>query len=329
MDTFPRVLGLPVKFYWTVARGGTGGIIGLVAATQALELGLANYVVVACGEAGWTRAHGPRRGALRGNSIYGNDLLGFSAGASAASSHAFFARRYMYEYGATSEDFGAVAVAQRAWAGRNPEARFSDVAMTIDDHQNSRWVIEPYHLLDICLQSDAGTAIVVTTAERARDLKKPPVSVLGIGFGDQARQAWWDKTNYTQLDVGPAREAAFGQAGISLADIDVAEFYDCFTGEVLFHLEDYGWCEKGSAGAFIREGNTGYRGSIPVNTGGGLLSDYYLFDFTGLQEAVLQLRGEGGGRQVEGAEIALATGHGGEMLMPGMCSTHACVVLGR
>jgi acetyl-CoA acetyltransferase len=172
-------------------------------------------------------------------------------------------------------------------------------------------------------------AVVVTTAERARDLPRPAVNVLGIGFGDQAREQWWDKTNYSQLDVAPARNQAFGQAGITLEDIDCAQFYDCFTAEVIFQLEGYGWCGKGEGGPFVEAGNIAPGGSIPVNTGGGLLSDYYLFDYTGLAEGVKQLRGEGDARQVEGAEVALVTGHGGELITPGMCSTHAALVLGR
>jgi len=220
-------------------------------------------------------------------------------------------------------------VSLREWACLNPEAQMFGRPITIADHQNSPWMVEPYHLLDCCLESDAGVAIVITTAERARDLPKKPVYVMGLGFGDHARQLWWDKANYTQLDVGPAKEAAFRQAGIELGDIDVAQFYDCFTAEVVFHLEDYGWCKKGEGGSFAAEGNIAPGGSIAVNTGGGLLSGFYLFDYTGLAEAVRQLRGDCGQRQVKDAEIALVTGHGGEMVMPGMCSTHGCAILAR
>ncbi len=336
-DTFARVLGLPINFYWTVARGGTGGHIGMIAATRALELGIANYVVVACGEAGWSLAHGligsqtghSKRRTMRGNSLLGVELLGFSQAASAASFHAFFASRHMHEYGTTARQFGAVAVSLRQWALLNPEAQMYDRPITIDDYLNSRWVVEPYRLFDCCLQSDAGVAVVLTTAERARDLPRPPVYVVGQGFGEHAREAWWDKTNYTKLDVAPAKAAAFEQAGIELKDVDVAEFYDCFTGEVIFQLEDYGWCAKGEGGPFVEAGNIAPGGTIPVNTGGGLMSGFYLFDYTGLAEGVRQLRGECGDRQVKDAEIALVTGHGGEMVIPEMCSTHACTVLAR
>ncbi|MCA1644818.1 MAG: thiolase family protein [Chloroflexi bacterium] len=304
-DAFPRVLGLPIKFYWTVARGGTGASIGLLAATRALELGIADYVVVACGEAGWSNAHNLlRTGSVRGGrpgwlgtSMLGADMLGFSSGAGAASFHGFFASRHMYEYGTTQDQFGSVAVSIRQWACLNPHAQMYGRPITIDDYRTSRWVVEPYKLLDFCLQSDAAAAVVVTTAERARDLKQPPVYIMGQGFGDHAREYWWDKTNYTRLDVAPARAAAFRQADIELGDIEA--------------------------------GNIAPGGTIPVNTGGGLLSGFYLFDWTGLAEGVRQLRGECGDRQVADADIALVTGHGGELLIPGMCSTHATCILGR
>ena len=332
-DSFARVLGLPTKFYWSVGRGGTGAYIAMMAAMQALELGIAKYVVVADGYAAWSNLHGklrsdPQRGIrlAAGNTILGNELLGFG---SAASFHVLFATRHMHEYGTTSAQLGAIAVQTREWACLNPEAQMYGKPITIDDHQNSPMVIEPYHLMDFCLHSDVGVAYVLTTVERARDLARPPVGVLGLGFGEHARQQWWDKTNYTQLDVAPARDAAFGQAGIELGDIDVAQLYDCFTAEVLFQLEDYGWCKKGEGGPFAEAGNIGPGGTIPVNTGGGQLSGFYMFDYTGLAEGVRQLRGECGDRQVPDAEVALVTGHGGEMLVPGMCSTHATAVLGR
>ena len=336
VDSFSRTLGLPTKFYWTVARGGTASIIGLVAATRALELGLAEYVVVACAEAAWSNSHGKlattpvgRGRAGRGNYSLGTEMLGFSAAQTAAGLHGFFATRHMHEYGTTSEHFGAVAVSCREWACLNPTAQMHGRPITVEDHQASPLIVEPYHLLDCCLESDAGVAIVLTTAERAKELKKPPIYVMGLGFGDHARQQWWDKTNYTQLDVAPAKDAAFRQAGIQLEDIDCAQFYDCVTAEVVFQIEDYGWCKKGQGGPFAAEGAMAPGGKIPVNTGGGMLSGYYLFDYTGLAEAVVQLRGEAGQRQVKDAEIALVTGHGGEMVIPGMCSTHACAILGR
>jgi acetyl-CoA acetyltransferase len=160
------------------------------------------------------------------------------------------------------------------------------------------------------------------------DLARPPVDILGLGIGDQSGKQWWDKSNYTTFDVATARDAAFAQAGVTLKDIDVAHFYDCFTGEVIMQLEDYGFCPKGQGGPFVAAGNIAPGGTIPLNTGGGMLSGFMLFEFTGLAEIVRQLRGDGGARQVMDAHIGMYTGCGGEMLVPGMCSIHGTAVLG-
>jgi acetyl-CoA acetyltransferase len=145
---------------------------------------------------------------------------------------------------------------------------------------------------------------------------------------------WWDKQNYTTLAVRAARETAFRRAGITIGDVDVAQLYDCFTGEVVVQLEDYGWCGKGEGGAFASElalspSRRPDRGPVAVNTGGGLLSSHHLGNLTGLAEAVVQLRGDGGARQVPGASVALVSGHGGEILSGQMCSIHSTVVLAR
>ena len=327
-DAYSRVLGLKSNFYWTVSRGGSGAHLGVLLATQALALGLANYVVVADGISMYSDAHGPPSGRSLPKH-YGTDYLGFSQGASAATFHAFLATRHMYEYGTTSRHFGAIAVAQRQWASLNPDAQMHGRPLTIEAHQASRFVIEPLHLPDCCLQSDIGVSYIITTAERARSLKKPPVYVMGMGAGDQGRQQYWEKSNYTQLDSAFAKDIAFRTAQVHLADIDVAELYDCFTPEVLIYLEDYGWCKKGEGGPFAESGATAPGGSIPVNTYGGQLSGFYLFDFGHVVEAVRQLRGECGDRQVQGATVALTNGHGGELTRPGMAANHACMVLGN
>ena len=329
VDSYARVLGIKSNFYWTISRGGSGAHLGVLLASQALSLGLANYVVVSDGISMFSDVHGPEGRLTTGPRSYGEDLMGYSQGASAATFHAFLATRHMHEYGTTSAQFGAIAVAQRQWANLNPEAQYFDRPLTIEQHQASRFVIEPLHLPDCCLQSDIGASYVVTTAERARGLKKPPVYVMGIGAGDQGREQWWEKTNYTQLDSTFARDKAFRTAQVNLQDIDVAELYDCFTPEVLLYYEDYGWCRKGEGGAFAESGATAPGGSIPVNTYGGQLSGWYLFDFGHVIEAVRQLRGECEARQVAGAEVALTNGHGGELVRPSMCANHACMVLGN
>lgn len=314
-DAFPRVLGLPVKFYLTIGRGG--GLVPqtLLAATQALELGLARYVVVAF-------AASARSQRIEKSGAWGAPYGDLPA----AGHHALFASRHMHEFGTTYAQLGAIAVAARQWAQHNPDARLCDRPLTLEDYLAAPFVIEPYRAHDICLTSDAGVAFVLTTAERARDLAQPPIYLLGFGFGEAIEHLWWEKANYTRLAVESAREAAFRQAGVTLADIDVAQLYDCFTGEVLLQLEDYGWCAKGEGGALAASGALAPGGTVPVNTGGGLLASFHAADFTLLAETVAQLRGDAGERQVPGAQVGLMSGHGGEMLGPGMCSLHATTI---
>jgi len=267
-DAFPRMLGLPVKIYFTVGRGGEVAIMAFMAATQLLSLGIANYVLIAGARDDWTRSRRIRKEGRRGQSFMEKEgVWGYPFGAiPAASFHGLLATRHMQEYGTTSRQFGAVAVAERQWACLNPGAYMYGRPMTIEDHQNSPIVVSPYHLLDICLISDGGTAFVLTTEERAKDLKKPPVYIMGLGFGEQMADLWWEKKNYSQLAVDTAKKDAFRMAGIELKDIDVAELYDCFTAEVVLQLEDYGWCKKGEGGMLIQSNDTKIGGRIPVNT---------------------------------------------------------------
>jgi acetyl-CoA acetyltransferase len=239
------------------------------------------------------------------------------------------ASRHMAVYGTTSRQLGMISVQERAWALLNPEAKMYGRPMTIEDHQNSPIVAHPYHLLDISLISDGAIAFVLTTAQRARDLRQPAVYVLGQGFGEIMAEYWWEKKNYTHMAVEPAREQAFREAGIELKDIDVAQLYDCFTAEVLFQVEGYGWAEKGQGGPWVEDGHIGPGGDVPINTSGGLLSAYHLGDLTGFAEDVVQLRGQAGQRQVKDARIALTTGHGGELVSPGLCSIHTTTILGN
>lgn len=336
-DGFSRILGLQPNFYLSVHRGGQAAHNGLLLATQALRLGLAKYVVIACGlpaMSGRSAAtsfsdHTADLGVSMADFLTtGLEIVGFDAGKSAATIHGFMASRHMYEYGTTAEQLGAVALAMRQWACLNPDARFYGHPATMADYLSSPFVVEPLRAMDCCVRSDLGGAIVVTTAERARDLPHAPIYIKGLGLGDQARKQWWEKTNYVQLDAAFAARDAFREAQVTWQDIDVAQWYDCFTTEVIFYAEDYGLCAKGEGGAYVESGALGPGGSFPVNTYGGLLSGMYLFDFPGVVEAVVQLRGDGGARQIPDAVLALTNGHGGEMVTPGMCSSHATMILG-
>lgn len=330
-DAFTRFLGLPANFYFVLGRGGALAGLGIAAASSFLMRGLANYVILVGAVDDWSKAQQTKAQGHRGmahaekEGYWGKPLGDLRA----ASHHSWMAARHMAVYGTTSEQLGAISVQQRAWACLNPEAKMYGRPITLEDHQNSPLVVEPYHLLDISQVSDGAIAFILTTKERAADLRKPAVSVLGQGFGEVAADLWWEKKNFTQMAVANAKKQAFGEAGVTLSDIDCAQLYDCFTAEVLFQLEDYGWAEKGQGGPFVADGNIGPGGSIPVNTSGGLLSCYHLGDLTGMAESVRQLRGEAGDRQVPDCEVVLTTGHGGELVSPGMCSIHTSTVLGK
>ena len=329
-DAFPRVLGLPVNIYQeNVGRGGEYSTMAIVIAQELLRLGICKYVICSGARDDWSRSRKMAKEGRRGVPYnYKEGNWGVPFGESAPFFHGLIATRHMHEFGTTSEQLGHIAVAQRQFACRNPAAVHYGNPITVADHQNSPMVVWPYHLLDICVMSDGGTAFIVTTEERARDLKTKPVFIEGIGFNEHMSTMWWDKTNYTQLAVVKARDMAFGMAGITLADIDVAQFYDCFTMEVMQQIEGYGWCGKGEGGPFVATpGMIGPGGKLPFNTGGGLLSSHHLGNLTPFAEAVIQVRGEGGDRQVPDAHVALATGHGGEIVSGQMCSIHTSLIL--
>jgi len=231
--------------------------------------------------------------------------------------YALVARRHMHVYGTTQDHLGAVAVAQRRWANLNPAAQMHAVPLTLGEYHASRWVVEPFHMLDCCLVSNGAVAVIVTSAERARNLRKPPVYVWGMGQGHPGGEPAESLTSGAPL----ARTAAFAMAGISAADVDVCELYDCYTFTVLVTLEDYGFCAKGEAGSFVAAGHTAPGGQLPVNTGGGQLSSSYMWGMTPIAEGVVQARGEGGERQVPRRDVVLVSGNGG------LLSTHTTLVL--
>jgi acetyl-CoA acetyltransferase len=247
-----------------------------------------------------------------------NSAIGMS---SANQMYALAARRHMLTYGTTSEHLGAIAVAQREWAVLNPIAQMRK-PITIEDHQNSRWIAEPLHLLDCSLVSNGAAAFVITDAARAADLLQPPVYVWGWG------QCHPGYTMATGCELGLRSGAtisgqlAFKMAGLALGDIGVRELYDCYTFTVLITLEDYGFVEKGEGGPFVATGALAPGGSHPTNTGGGQLSAFYMWGATPLYESVVQARGHGGERQVADHDFVLCSGNGGTL------DHHASLILG-
>ncbi len=231
--------------------------------------------------------------------------------------YALVARRHMHTYGTTQDHLGAVAVAERRWANLNPAAQLHSVPLTLADYHASRWVVEPFHMLDCCLVSNGGVAVIVTSAERARSLRKPPVYVWGMGQGHPGGEPAETLVSGAPL----ARATAFDMARIHASDVDVCELYDCYTFTVLVTLEDYGFCAKGESGPFVAAGHTAPGGSLPVNTGGGQLSSSYMWGMTPIAEGIVQARGEGGDRQVPKHDVVLVSGNGG------LLSTHTTLVL--
>ncbi|PKK13539.1 thiolase family protein [Thermomonospora sp. CIF 1] len=224
--------------------------------------------------------------------------------------YALAARRHMARYGTTSEQLGAIAVATRQWATMNPLAQMRE-PITLEDHQNSRWVAEPLHLLDCCLVSNGAIAVVVTGADRAADLARPPVHIWGWGQGHPVHRMERDSDFGLTTGAAISGPIAMKMAGVTPQDIDICQLYDCYTYTVLVSLEDYGFCAKGEGGAFVESGVLGPGGALPTNTGGGQLSAYYMWGMTPLSEAIIQARGDGGERQVAKNDVILVSGNGG------------------
>ncbi|MYA19838.1 MAG: thiolase family protein [Chloroflexi bacterium] len=244
---------------------------------------------------------------------------------------ALVTQRHMHEFGTTSEQLAAIAVAARKHAALNERALLRD-PITVDDVLGSRMIAEPLHLLDCSYIADGASAFIVTSAERARDAVQEPVWILGSGqaqsFQHMGHLCRGSDSDFDLVrTVGRiAAEQAFTQAGLSPEDVDVAELNDSFTTTVLLQLEDYGFCEKGEAGDFVADGRLELGGALPLNTHGGLLSegDNGLGNsIPALIEAVTQLRGDAGDRQVEGAEVAMVSGVSESL------SSYSVALLGR
>jgi acetyl-CoA acetyltransferase len=303
------------------AYGSTAGSM-VAYASLAVQSGMAS--VVAC-----VFADSPLRPERGSGAIYGTrhagagwwGLLGASGVVGANPMYALAARRHMERYGTTSEQLGHIAVAQRAWAALNPAAQMRE-PITIADHQASRWIAEPFHLLDCCLVSNGGIAVLVTSAERAAAMAQPPVHVLGWAQCHPGRYLHRDPDFGLVTGAATAGQAALAMAAVGLGDVGVVQLYDCYTFTVLVTLEDYGFCPKGEGGPFAASGVLGPGGKLMLNTGGGQLSGYYMWGMTPLSEAIIQARGHGGDRQAASHDIVLVSGNGGVL------EHHATLVLG-
>lgn len=208
---------------------------------------------------------------------------------------AMFATRYMHEYGATSEDFGRVAVADRKHAANNPKAFFHGKPITLEEHQESRWIVEPLHLLDCCQESDGGQALLVTSAERAKDLKQKPAVIAAAAQGiakDQHMMRSYYRDTITGIpEMGVCAKQLWESTGLGPDDMQTATIYDHFTPLVLPQLEEFGFCGRGEAKDFIADGNIEMGGRLPINTNGGQLGEAYIHGMNGIAEGVRQIRG--------------------------------------
>lgn len=324
MWTMPVVeyLGIRPTYIDGTMIGGSSFIAHLLPAMRALQSGQCKAVLVCYGSAQRSATFGRREVVAsrrfldpQPHEMPYEPMLPLSAYALAAS-------RHMHQYGTTRRQLAEVAVAARSWAQRNPEA-FMREPLGIDEVLNARMVSDPLTVRDSCLVTDGGGAFVLVRADRARDLPKTPVYVLGNGTAVWNRQisSMHDLTVTAASDSG---KAAFAMAGLKPKDIDVVQLYDAFTINVLLFLEDLGFCAKGEGGAFVENGAIGPGGRLPVNTNGGGLSCVHpgMYGIFALIEAVRQLRGEGGARQVASVKTALAHGNGGTL------SSQSTAVLG-
>lgn len=314
-------LGLKPKYCAALITGGASPGVMLHHAAQAVSSGACNMVLVCAGE---NRATGMTTDeAVAALTAVGHPYFEAPYGVSIPALYALVAQRYMSEFGVTREQLASVAVNTRRHAGLHPNAHMR-APITIDDVLSSKPIASPLNVLDCCLISDAGGAFIVTTPERARDLRGTPAYLLGIGEA-HTHEHLVCADSLTRFGAVESGRAAYSMAGLGPTDIDVAELYDCFTIVPIIELEELGFCERGAGGAFFHEGHAAIGGKLPVNTHGGMLSHAHAGAVGGLMsivEAVRQLRGEAGERQVEGAEVALVHNEGGVL------SSHCTLILG-
>jgi len=309
---------------YTLSLGAGGGatFAALHHAASAIATGMADTVVVAMAEC--LRTGLTRDQAMAMQSSSGHPQFERPYGPTVPAFYGLVARAYMDAYGATSEHFAAVAVSARDHACRHPFAQMRE-PITIEDVLASRMIADPLHLLDCSLVSDGGCAVVLTSAERARDLRQSPVYLLGAGEGHSHEHISATHNLVTSAAADSGRRA-YEMAGVGPGDIDVAGIYDCFTPVVLIELEDLGFCGKGEAGDFVTQGGLALDGALPTNTHGGLLSHSHTGNpgsMFALTECVAQLRHSAGDRQVADAQTALVHAQGG------ILSSHCTVILGR
>lgn len=298
---FAATLGIPrLSYELAIIGGGTNATATVATAAAAIHAGLANNVLC-------MHASCAREGA-RGRGIWFENFRHPFGLVQAPQTFAVWAQRHMKEYGTKPEHFGEIAISLRHNASMNERA-IMRTPITMEDYLKSRWVTTPFRLLDCCLDNDGGVAVVVSSAERAKDMKHRPVYIMGA-----AANAWGPSLDrattseeYCSFPIRYAAPQAFAMAGVAPKDIDFAQLYDCFTYTLLSQIEDCGFCKKGEGGPFVEAGHIRLGGQLPVNTSGGQLSEAHTGGWSLINEGVRQLRGDCGPLQVKDAEIGLVT----------------------
>jgi acetyl-CoA acetyltransferase len=310
-----RELGIgELSFFSRIGYGGGAAAATVQQAAMAVATGVADVVVAyrAFNErSGHRFGQVSRAAAQQANTSGVDNSFHYPMGlATPAATIALVARRYMHSYGASSTDFGRIAVVDRKHASTNPNAWFYGKPITLEQHQESRWVVEPLHLLDCCQETDGGVALVVTSLERARDLRQQPAVVAAAAQGSGSNQYVMNSYYRDELaalpEMGVVGRQLWQQSGIGPSDVDVAVLYDHFTPYVLLQLEELGFCGRGEAKDFIAGDTLELHGSLPLNPHGGQLGEAYIHGMNGIAEAVRQLRGTAA-NQVDDAQHVLVT----------------------
>ena len=310
-EDFITNFGIPaLRFSATTPMGGASCVAAIQAAAAAIATGICRHVLLPIGRTGYS---GTRIGARVHEMPQFRTIGEFElplGNIAPAQIYAPMARRHMELYGTTSRQLAEIAVTTRRHAILNGNAAMTK-PLTIEDHQASRMIADPFHLFDCSLESDGGAAVVVSSAAAASDLRQPRVLVMGVAEGHpDSPSVITQRPDILKIGLAKAAPRAFAMAGVKPADIQVAEIYDCFTYVVLRQLEEIGFCAQGEGGAFVENGALALGGRLPVNTHGGLLSQAHLAGMNHIVELVRQLRGHGKAAQVPGATLGLVTGYG-------------------
>ncbi len=295
-------LGIEPTFSATMDLGGATACGSVQTAAAAIAAGYCGAVLCCFATQNWPQ------GVMM--QLFGSEFQVPYGDVGAITFMAHLKRRQQHELGLRDEAYGEIAVTFRRHAALNPEAQMRK-PMTLENYMGSRWVAEPLRLFDCCPNTDGGGACIVTSMERARDLAKPPIRILGAGQSHSSEIIRPLGADSQRWGGRRAAEMMYAMAGLAPGDVDVAQLYDAFTPRVIHDLVAYGFCAAPEVGEFVAAGNLAFGGALPCNTAGGLISEGHLSGFGHVREAVRQLRGDCGERQVPGAEICLVTGYGG------------------